>query len=113
MVTINGIAAELGSAAFNLQFVWENKGTKWLYFVGMFLSNNIVLAFAIMIFWIDDLSTTWCAGYIVIVALLYILRTEHDRRMETWLQVSMTGGVEPLGICLRAVCHRGYEITPT
>ena len=79
-MTINGIVAELGSAVFNLQFVWENTGTKYLYFVGMFLSNNIVLTFAIMIFWIDGLSAGWCAGYIVIVGLLYILRTEGWRR---------------------------------
>ena len=79
-MTINGIVAELGSAVFNLQFIWENTGTKYLYFAGMFLSNNIVLTFAIMIFWIDGLSDGWCAGYIIIVGLLYILRTEGWRR---------------------------------
>eukprot|EP00658_Telonema_sp_P-2_P056408 TRINITY_DN44861_c0_g1_i1.p1 TRINITY_DN44861_c0_g1~~TRINITY_DN44861_c0_g1_i1.p1 ORF type:complete len:342 (+),score=79.98 TRINITY_DN44861_c0_g1_i1:92-1117(+) len=80
LVSLNGLIAELGSGFFNLRYIWENLLTRYLYFVGMFLSNGVVVAFTVLLWWVDDMAIGWKIGYSIISGLLFALRTEGLRR---------------------------------
>lgn len=80
LVTLNGLIAEMGSGIYNLNVIWPNSCTAIAYFIGMFISNGLVAAFAVLLFYVDNMAIGWKVCYGIIVLLLFILRTEGLRR---------------------------------
>jgi hypothetical protein len=80
LVSLNSLIGELGSGFLNLRYIWENLLTRYLYFVGMILSNGVAAAFTVLLWWVDDLAIGWKIGYSMIAGLLFVFRTEALRR---------------------------------
>jgi len=80
LLTLNGIFAELGSAVYNASMLCPSGASKWVYFIGMFISNGVVVALTVLLFYIDDMAVGWKVGYAIIVGLLFLLRSEGLRR---------------------------------